>query len=55
MTDKSLWRGDCMGSGSTGVCALGLGRKFVGVELHETYFGTAKKRFFQKTLDNSFS
>ena len=45
----------CMGSGSTGVCALGLGRKFVGVELHETYFETAKKRFFQKTLDNSFS
>ncbi len=41
MTDKLLWCGDCM--------------EFMGIELHETYFETAKKRFLQKTLDNSFS
>ena len=41
MTNKLLWRGDCM--------------EFMGVEFHETYFEAAKKRFLQKTLDNGFS
>ena len=31
MTGELLWRGDCM--------------EFMGVELHETYFETAEKRF----------
>ena len=33
-----------MGSGTTGVSALALGRKFTGVELNEQYFDIAKKR-----------
>lgn len=33
-----------MGVGSTGVAALDLNRRFIGVELEENYFGAAKKR-----------
>lgn len=33
-----------MGSGSSGVACSNLGRKFVGVELDEAYFSTAKER-----------
>lgn len=36
---------DCfMGSGSTGVACLNTNRKFIGVELDETYFNIAKER-----------
>jgi DNA adenine methylase len=33
-----------MGVGSTGVAALGLGRRFIGVELDESYYNAAKQR-----------
>lgn len=33
-----------MGVGSTGIAALSLNRRFIGVELDETYFDAAKKR-----------
>ena len=35
---------NCMGSGSTGVAALSLHRKFIGMELDEKYFQIAEKR-----------
>lgn len=34
----------CMGSGSTGICALKNGRDFVGIELNKEYYEIAKKR-----------
>lgn len=35
---------NCMGSGSTGVAALNLHRKFIGIELEPQYFEIAKNR-----------
>lgn len=35
---------NCMGSGSTGEAALKCGRKFVGMEIDESFFNTAKQR-----------
>lgn len=34
----------CMGSGSTGICAIELGRLFYGCELDEEWFNIAKER-----------
>jgi len=33
-----------MGSGTTGVAAMQLGRKFIGIEIHEPYFNAACER-----------
>lgn len=33
-----------MGSGTTGVACVQAGRKFVGVEIDETYYAVAKRR-----------
>ena len=35
---------NCMGSGSTGVAAVNIGRKFYGIELDENYFKIAESR-----------
>ena len=43
-TDGEVILDNCMGSGSTGVAALNLHRKFIGMELDEKYFQIAEKR-----------
>ena len=35
---------NCMGAGSTGVACLNTNRKFIGIELDNTYFEIAKDR-----------
>ena len=35
---------NCMGSGSTGVACVNTGRKFIGIELDNTYYEIAKQR-----------
>lgn len=35
---------NCMGSGSTGVAAVGVNRNFIGMELEKKYFNIAKER-----------
>lgn len=35
---------NCMGSGTTGVACANTGRRFVGIERDETYFGLARER-----------
>lgn len=35
---------NCMGSGTTGVAAVRLGRKFIGIEIEPKYFEIAKRR-----------
>ena len=42
---------DCfMGSGSTGIGCMNLGRKFIGVEIDEKYFNIAKERIENSIL-----
>lgn len=44
-----------MGVGSTGVAALRLNRKFIGIELENEYFKAAEKRIEAEYEDNLFS
>lgn len=48
---------NCMGSGSTGVAAINLNRRFIGMELDEKYFTIAKERIDNriKELNNNVS
>ena len=39
-----------MGTGTTGVAAISLNRKFIGIELEKCYFDIAKKRLSQSCL-----
>lgn len=39
---------NCMGSGSTGVACINMGRDFVGIEIDEKYYYTAKRRIESK-------
>lgn len=45
---------NCMGSGTTGVACKNLNRKFIGIELDNTYFEIAKERI-EKTVENTKS
>lgn len=42
--ENDLVLDSCMGSGTTGVAALNLNRRFIGFELDKEYFETASKR-----------
>jgi len=39
-----------MGSGTTGVACVNLGRKFIGIELDDKYFSIAKERITAKSI-----
>jgi DNA modification methylase len=39
-----------MGSGTTGVAAIQLGRRFVGIEIDPTYFEIAKRRIVEAQM-----
>ena len=43
-----------MGSGSTGVACVNTDRKFIGIELDDTYFEIAKERI-NKAVENTKS
>lgn len=44
-TKEGDWVIDCfMGSGTTGIAAVGMGRNFIGIEIEEKYFKIAEKR-----------
>jgi site-specific DNA-methyltransferase (adenine-specific) len=40
---------NCMGSGTTGVAAIRCGRKFIGMEMEDKYFGLAEERIRSET------
>ena len=40
-----------LGSGTTGVACVNTNRKFIGIELDETYFNIAKERIEDKNND----
>ena len=42
---------NCMGSGSTGVAAVKLGRKFIGMETEEKYFLISEERIKSVPID----
>lgn len=42
-----------MGSGSTGIAALELGRNFIGIEKEKKYFDIAQSRFKEVLNDNN--
>jgi DNA modification methylase len=44
-----------MGSGTTGVACVGLGRKFIGIEIEEKYFDAACKRIEIATAQGKFN
>ena len=40
-----------MGSGTTGVACMNLNRRFMGIELDESYFNIAKNRIEEAVID----
>ena len=52
--DGALILDNCMGSGSTGVACVNINRKFIGIELDDTYFKIAKERI-EKAVENTKS
>ncbi|ADO99725.1 DNA adenine methylase [Prochlorococcus phage Syn33] len=42
---------NCMGSGSTGVAAINLNRKFIGMETNEEYFNISAERIGSVSID----
>ena len=43
-----------MGSGTSGIACMKLGRKFIGIEDDIIHFGTAKKRISESANDLNF-
>jgi len=41
----------CFGTGTTGVVAVGTGRKFIGIEIDKTYFNMAQERIAKAMIE----
>ena len=50
--DSALVLDSCMGSGSTGIACLNTNRDFIGIEMNEEYFKTAKSRMEERENNN---
>lgn len=44
---------NCMGSGSTGIAAIGTYRNFIGFELDANYYNVAKNRVNQYIIEHN--
>lgn len=51
--ENDLVLDNCMGSGSTGVAAKSLARRFIGIELEENYYNIAKNRILNTEGENA--
>ena len=48
MNQKRRSQSELIGSGTTGIAALNVGRDFIGIEVNPEYFAIAQRRFAEQ-------